>query len=99
MDLYGESIYGTTASPFAETPTWGQYTQKPGHLYAHLFNWPTDGRLVVPHISNLQRVYLLDAPDVSLDYALTDDECVIHVPNQEVRGVFVDGRIENKNGG
>lgn len=77
---YGESIYGTTASPFAETPAWGRYTQKPGHLYAHVFNWPTDAQLIVPAIPNLQRVYLLDAPEDSLDYALENEKCVVRLP-------------------
>lgn len=82
MKIYGESIYGTSASPFAETPAWGRYTQKPGHLFAHVFNWPVDGQLFVPHIKNLQRAYLIDSPDVSLDYTLTLDEMVIHVPKK-----------------
>ncbi len=82
MEMYGESIYGTTASPFPETPAWGRYTQKPGYLYAHIFNWPPDGQLAVPQIPNLQRVYLLDTPDKSLSYVQTDGEYMIQVPAQ-----------------
>jgi len=56
MDLYGESIYGTRASPI-EKPSWGRVTQKslPGgttRLYLHVFEWPTSGRLTVPGIAN-----------------------------------------------
>ena len=83
LKRYGESIYGTTASPFLETPTWGRYTQKPGRLYAHVFNWPGNGRLPIPHLQNpINRIYLVDNPDVSLSYTLTDDEIVIQVPRQ-----------------
>ncbi|MCA9956113.1 MAG: alpha-L-fucosidase, partial [Anaerolineales bacterium] len=82
LDRYGESIYGTTASPFAETPAWGRYTQKPGRLYAHVFNWPTDGQLTLPAIPNLQRVYLLDSPDNSLGYTLEDEKCVVRLPKE-----------------
>ena len=46
MDVNGESIYGTTASPFADL-TWGRCTKKVGTdtslLYLHVFDWPADG--------------------------------------------------------
>jgi alpha-L-fucosidase len=52
MKKNGESIYGTQASPFA-TLAWGRCTQKKtadGHtrLYLHVFDWPKDGKLVIP---------------------------------------------------
>jgi alpha-L-fucosidase len=48
----GESIYGTSASPF-EKLEWGRCTQKrlpngKTRLYLHVFDWPGDGKLVVP---------------------------------------------------
>ena len=50
LDVNGESIYMTTASPF-EQPTWGRYTKRePGTLYAHVFDWPADGRLSIPAV-------------------------------------------------
>ena len=42
-----ESIYGTTASLFRRLP-WGRSTTKGNALYLHVFDWPADGRLVVP---------------------------------------------------
>lgn len=52
MKTNGESIYGTTASPFANLD-WGRCTQKKldngkTRLYLHVFDWPVDGKLVVP---------------------------------------------------
>lgn len=52
MQANGESIYGTTASPFAKL-AWGRCTQKKladgkTRLYLHVFDWPADGKLVVP---------------------------------------------------
>jgi len=82
MKIYGESVYGTTASPFPETPDWGRYTIKPGWLYAHIFKWPADGQLSLPHIQNLNRVYLTDNPNVSLNYSLKDGRILIQLPNQ-----------------
>jgi alpha-L-fucosidase len=46
MKTNSESIYGTTASPFAKL-AWGRATQKPGKIYLHVFNWPK-GQLEVP---------------------------------------------------
>jgi alpha-L-fucosidase len=51
MKVNGESIYGTTASPFAQ-PAWGRVTQKKAggstRLYLSVFDWPSDGKLTVP---------------------------------------------------
>jgi alpha-L-fucosidase len=60
MKSSSESIYGTVASPFAQQPAWGRYTRKPGKLYAHLFEWPKDRRLVLGELKQQPtRVYLL----------------------------------------
>ncbi len=49
LQANGESIYGATASPF-EKPSWGRYTRKGNTLYAHIFDWPTEGFLYVPYM-------------------------------------------------
>jgi alpha-L-fucosidase len=46
MDVNGESIYGTSASPIG-APAWGRCTSKGSTLYLHVFDWPKDGRLRV----------------------------------------------------
>ncbi len=47
----GESIYGTTAGPL-QGLSWGRSTKKTTEhgeiLYLHIFDWPADGKLVVP---------------------------------------------------
>ena len=52
MKVNGESIYDTTASPFPQQLAWGRCTKKVSKdgatLYLHVFNWPADGKLVVP---------------------------------------------------
>jgi len=59
MDVNSEAIYETTASPF-EAPAWGRYTRRPGVIYAHVFDWPKDGRLAVPvRQSQVKEVCLL----------------------------------------
>ena len=59
MKVNSESIYGTTASPLGEVP-WGRCTAKPGKLYLHVFDWPTNGKLVVSGLKNkVNKAYLL----------------------------------------
>ena len=63
MKVNSESIYGTTANPFAKLP-WGRCTKKEFDnsviLYLHIFEWPEDGTLVVPGLKNkVKQAYLL----------------------------------------
>jgi alpha-L-fucosidase len=55
MDVNGEAIHGTQASPFRSLP-WGRCTQKSfeggTRLYLHVFDWPADRNLVVPNLLN-----------------------------------------------
>lgn len=55
MGLHADAIHGTSASPFPALP-WGRCTQKADgdatRLFLHVFDWPDDGRLVVPGIMN-----------------------------------------------
>src|SRR4051812_16338399 len=52
MTKNGDAIYATAASPFTKLE-WGRCTQKPlaggrTRLYLHVFDWPRDGKLIVP---------------------------------------------------
>jgi len=84
MAVNSESIYGTVASPFESTP-WGRCTMKEGTdtviLYLHVFNWPSDGRLVVGGCMNdpLQAI-LLAQPDKTLNVSRDDDKIIVLVP-------------------
>lgn len=55
MKVNGDAIYGTTASPFGLLP-WGRCTKKETgsntELYFAVFEWPKDGKLILPAISN-----------------------------------------------
>jgi alpha-L-fucosidase len=66
MRVNGQAIYGTTASPFTEQLPWGRCTQRvTAHgttLYLHVWDWPSDGRLLVPGLKNkISKAYLLEA--------------------------------------
>lgn len=83
MSINGEAIYETTASPF-EQPAWGRYTKKPGMLYAHVFDWPADGQLLVPlKGQRVTKAYLLaDASRAALKTQTNSDGVTIQVPSQ-----------------
>jgi alpha-L-fucosidase len=55
MKANGEAIYATSASCFKKLP-WGRCTMKKGEggttLYLHVFDWPSDGKLLVPGLRN-----------------------------------------------
>src|SRR3974390_3806817 len=52
MKVNGDSIYATTASPFEAPLPWGRCTKKiaknSAELYLHVFDWPTNGKLLLP---------------------------------------------------
>ncbi|MFC1762127.1 alpha-L-fucosidase [Planctomycetota bacterium] len=81
MKVNSESIYGTTASPL-EQPTWGRYTQKANKLYAHVFQWPEDGKLTIPAQSmKATQAYLLaDKQHKPLKIDQTSDGMIVHLP-------------------
>jgi len=64
MKVNGEAIYGTSASPFGHPFEWGRCTAKETAdgttLYLHVWDWPADGKLIVPGLKNdVKRAYLL----------------------------------------
>jgi alpha-L-fucosidase len=77
MRANGESIYGSTVSPYGE-PAWGRYTAKAGVVYAHVFTWPKDGALVLT--ARPQRAYLL-ADRKPLAIEQTDAGIVVRLPS------------------
>ena len=84
MKTNGEAIYGTSASPFKNKLPWGRCTQKVKHgktiLYLHVFDWPADGQLLVPGLTNkIQRAYLL-VDRSKLKIAADADGVTVSVP-------------------
>jgi alpha-L-fucosidase len=63
MKANGEAIHGTTASPLGKV-SFGRVTAKPGRIYLHVFNWPKDGKIVLPGMeSKVAKAYLLADPE------------------------------------
>ena len=83
MKVNGESIYATTASPFSRLP-WGRCTKKlhdaGATLYLHVFDWPKDGKLIVPGLRNEVRSAWLLATDKTLECTAGADGVTVVVP-------------------
>ena len=56
----GESIRGTERTPLP-VQTWGESTRKGNTLYLHVFDWPTDGKIVVGGLKSDVKVADLEA--------------------------------------
>lgn len=69
MQVNGEALHGTTASPFESLPFDGRCTQKPGKVFLHVFQWPKNGRLTVPLSNKVKSAYLLALPEHTLAVA------------------------------
>ena len=87
MKVNGESIYGTSASPF-KSLSWGRCTQKVAsggsRLFLHVFSWPESGRLVLPGIYNkVDRAFLLADKRKDLEAFNEKDNIVIRVPDTQ----------------
>jgi alpha-L-fucosidase len=83
MKVNGDAIYGTTASPFKKLP-WGRCTKivsgDETTLFLHVFNWPADGKLVVPGLKNSVKSARLLANGKKLKFTSTADGVEVSVP-------------------
>lgn len=81
MKVNGEAIYGTQASPFNNLE-WGRATQKKAgkttKLYLHVFNWPANGKLIVPSLGNkVVKAYALASPKTNLIVETIESDKII----------------------
>ena len=85
MKRNSSAIYATTASPFKKLP-WGRCTKVLGKdgatLYLHVFDWPKDGRLLVPGLKNHVASASLLVGGAKLPSRNTPDGVEIDVPAQ-----------------
>jgi alpha-L-fucosidase len=90
MKVNGESIYATSASPFSRLP-WGRCTKKlrdgGATLYLHVFNWPKDGKLVVPGLRNEVRAAWLLATDKTLKATTAEGGVAVEVPAEPLDAI------------
>jgi len=89
----GESIYGTSASPYG-LPAWGRYTARPsqGKVYAHVFDWPKNGKLVLTGMTAKPNTVYLLADRKPLTVEQGEGGWVVSLP--KVRASAIDAVLE-----
>lgn len=80
LKINGEAIYGTQASTFPYL-SWGRATRKDQTIYLHVFDWPKDGKLVVPLGNKITKAYLLADAKTSLAIKSGKGNSIIQLPN------------------
>lgn len=64
LNINGEAIYATSASPFAEKFDWGRVTKGEHSLYLIIFNWPEEGAITLPaYPGKVVSAHLFEDPD------------------------------------
>lgn len=58
-------------------PEWGKYTTKDGFLYAHVVDWPVDGKLVINRAIKPRQATLLSEPSKKMKIKLIEDKLTI----------------------
>ncbi|PSL30996.1 alpha-L-fucosidase [Chitinophaga ginsengisoli] len=104
MKVNGDAIYDTKASPFGLF-AWGRCTQKENAdnttLYFSVFEWPKDGKLVIPGLKNKVTSAKLVANNKTLKTNANGEGLAIEVPANAldkiatVIKVEVKGRVES----
>ena len=84
MDVNGEAIHGTVGSPFTEL-SWGRATQKfhedSTTLYLHVFDWPANGKLVVPGLAGIVKdARVLGGYETT--FAMGQGEVIVDIPSE-----------------
>ena len=110
IKVNGEAIYATKRSLLV-TPSWGRITRKDAKggttLYLHVFDWPTDGKLLLPGLKNDIKAAKLLATGKAVTTKKTAQGWVIELPAQpldriatviklEVKGVVADEVVKPK---
>ena len=105
MKVNSEAIYATKASPL-QPFTWGRCTKKDNQgnttLYFSVFEWPKDGKLLIPGLSNKISAAKLLMGNKALVAQTTSKGLVINVPTTapdaiaSVIKVEVKGSVVNK---
>ena len=87
----GESIYGAKTSPF-DRPEWGRYTSKESVIYAHVFDWPEDGLLVLDSEIKVKKASLLIDGSTSFDLNESDNTLILNgeAPDEKVTVIKIE---------
>ncbi|MBC8010553.1 MAG: alpha-L-fucosidase [Burkholderiales bacterium] len=85
MDVNAESIHATEAGPFPRRLPWGRVTQKRAAdgattLYLHVWEWPADGRVLLPTVAQAPRAARLLAGSAAVSTKPSPEGLVVLLP-------------------
>jgi alpha-L-fucosidase len=85
MQVNSQSIYDTEASPFPRRLPWGRVTQRHSAggattLYLHIWEWPADGKLLLPTVTQRPQGGSLLADGTAVTAEITPAGLVVHLP-------------------
>jgi alpha-L-fucosidase len=86
MSVNAEAIHGTDASPFPRRLPWGRTTRKTGTdggitLYLHVWDWPADGKLLLPTLQNKPASAKLLASAAPVTAQTSPEGLIVQLPN------------------
>ena len=85
MKVNGDAIFGTRGAIYTQPLLWGRTTQKihPGDgatLYLHVWDWPADGKLLLPDLQQKPRSGRLLATGITVTASVTPQGIVVSLP-------------------
>jgi alpha-L-fucosidase len=80
LNLNGEAVYGTQASPFPFL-SWGRATMKGQKLYLHVFDWPENNRLTIPFSNKITKAYLFADAETVLNVQQGTANSILQLPS------------------
>ena len=99
MKTNGEAIYGTMASPLYPF-SWGRCTCKQTKagttLYISVFDWPNDGRLILPEIKEKVISAQILANGKKLNTITENNTFIVQVPTQPINKIATVIKIDFK---
>lgn len=83
MKKNSASIYGVSASPFKKDPSWGTYTKKDKTIYAHVYQWPKKGTLVMKQYKKkkIKKITVM-GKSKKLKYKIQGNKVTVKVPKK-----------------
>ena len=85
LKVNGEAIYATRGGPYSKPLDWGRTTQKtrPGGgttLYLHVWQWPADGKVLLPGLTQAAREGRMLAGGAPVAASVTGDGLLVTLP-------------------
>lgn len=75
-------------------PQWGKYTESDGFLFAHVYNWPVDGKLVINRNIKPREARLLSNLSKKIKIKLIDGKLTVLLPKEKPKKLVTIVKIQ-----